>query len=53
MRKAPKKVLKKRGIALLLIFAGLISMMYGIHRHEHVTVGKKAGIICLECIGIG
>lgn len=49
MRKRPGK----RGIALLLILTGICSMIYGVHRQEHVTVGKKASIICMECIGIG
>lgn len=43
----------KRGIALLLICAGLLSMVYGVHRQEHTTVHQKASLICLECIGIG
>lgn len=48
-----RKGRKRRGIALLLILTGIFSMMYGIHRQEHVTVGKKASLVCLECIGIG
>lgn len=44
---------KKRGIALLLIFVGILSMVYGAYRQEHETVGHKGSLICLECIGIG
>ena len=38
--------------ALLLALA-IASCVFGIKRGELKTVSRKAGIICLECIGIG
>lgn len=39
------------GVLVLLI--GVLFVLYGIHRQEHLTVGQKSNLICLECIGIG
>lgn len=44
---------KKQKIALLLLAVGILSVGFGIHRQEHVTVAQKSNIICMECIGIG
>lgn len=48
-----RKLMKRQGIALLLLVMGILSLLYGIHRDEHLTVEKKSNLICLECIGIG
>lgn len=45
--------LKRRGMGILLLIIGCLSLLYGIHRNEHKTVEQKSNIICLECIGIG
>lgn len=47
------KLIKRQGIAILLLLIGTISLFYGIHREEHLMVAKKSNLICLECIGIG
>lgn len=47
------KTLKTRSVGLLLLTLGILSLLYGIHRQEHLTVEKKSNLICLECIGIG
>lgn len=47
------KLIKKQGIGLLLLVLGIVSVLYGIHRQEHLRVEQKSGLICLECIGIG
>ncbi len=47
------KWLRRQGPALLLLTLGLVSLLYGVHRQEHLTVEKKSNLICLECIGIG
>ena len=39
------------GIACFAL--GLVSVVFGLLREEHLTVLKKAAAICLECIGIG
>lgn len=44
---------KRTLLSFVLLFLGVLSLFYGIHRNEHTTVQKKSGIICLECIGIG
>lgn len=40
-------------IGVLLLIIGIVFVMNGIHRNEHLTVEKKSNLICLECIGIG
>ncbi|MFR4351955.1 MAG: CD1871A family CXXC motif-containing protein [Roseburia sp.] len=45
-------ILKKQGIGAILLALGVLSLLYGIHRQEHLTVEKKSNLICLECIGI-
>lgn len=47
------KTIKKQGIGLLLLVIGVVFLLTGIHRQEHLTVEKKSNLICLECIGIG
>lgn len=44
---------KKYRISIMIMGIGLILMIYGILRKEHLTVFIKATKICLECIGIG
>lgn len=45
---------KKRTFSgIILLLMGVLFVLYGIHRNEHMTVQNKSGIICLECIGIG
>lgn len=45
---------KKRTLSgILLLITGILFILTGIHRNEHLTVEKKSNIICLECIGIG
>lgn len=44
--------LRRCGAGLLILAIGISCLLYGIHRQEHITVGEKANIICLECIGI-
>ena len=46
-------VIKKHGIGLLMLLIGILFVLNGIHREEHLTVEKKSNLICLECIGIG
>ena len=48
-----RKLMTRQGMAILLLFIGTCSLLYGIHRDEHLMVEKKSNIICLECIGIG
>lgn len=48
-----RKLMKRQGISLLLLVVGIMSLLYGIHREEHLMVEKKSNLICLECIGIG
>lgn len=40
-------------LPLALIAVGAIGIAVGVLRGEHLTVLKKAVLICLECIGIG
>lgn len=47
------KTLKKQGIGLFVLVIGVLFLLNGIHREEHLTVEKKSNLICLECIGIG
>lgn len=47
------KGLKKQGIGLLVLVIGVLFLLNGIHRQEHLTIEKKSNMICLECIGIG
>lgn len=44
---------KRRLIPALLMLAGGALIILGVARSEHVTVLRKAVLICLECIGIG
>ena len=44
---------EKNKIALLLLLAGIVLLIFGIMRGEMDTVFSKAVQICLECIGIG
>ncbi len=43
----------KTGVGCLVLLAGCLFLLYGIHRGEHLTVEQKSSMICLECIGIG
>lgn len=38
---------------ILCFISGIIFVIIGIIRQEHLTILKKAINICLECIGIG
>lgn len=42
-----------RLISLVLFVAAVIAIAVGIAGGEHLTVLKKATMICLECIGLG
>lgn len=44
---------KETMIGVLLLIVGILFLLNGICRQEHITVEKKSNIICLECIGIG
>lgn len=46
-------LLKRKGMGILFLVIGCLSLLYGIHRNEHKTVEQKSNMICLECIGIG
>lgn len=48
-----RKQIKKNFIGILVLIIGILFVMNGIHRKEHLTVEKKSNMICLECIGIG
>jgi hypothetical protein len=39
--------------SFVFLVLGILFVINGIHRNEHVTVENKSGIVCLECIGIG
>ncbi len=43
----------KTMLACLFLGIGIISMIQGLYRTEHMTVLQKAINICMECIGIG
>lgn len=47
------KLIKPQILGCVLILTGCLSLAYGVHRNEHLTVEQKSNIICLECIGIG
>lgn len=40
-------------LKVLLPVAGLVMIIAGLARNEHLTVLNKAITVCLECIGIG
>lgn len=45
---------KKRVISgMILLLTGILFLVIGVHREEHLTVEKKSNMVCLECIGIG
>lgn len=44
---------KKSWAGALLLALGILFVLMGIHRKEHLTVEQKSNLICLECIGIG
>ena len=45
--------LKQNRAALLLLLAGAVCVAIGVWRGEAETVFRKAGNICMECIGLG
>lgn len=47
------RFIKNNKIGLILMAIGVMYLLVGIQRKEHITVAKKSNIICLECIGIG
>lgn len=47
------KWLKKNIAGVFFLLLGVLFMLNGIHRDEHLTVEKKSSVICMECIGIG
>lgn len=53
MQKKDKNNRKKNITGALFTMLGILFVIAGIHRKEHVTVEQKSNIICLECIGIG
>ena len=44
---------RRSAIVVILIAAGILGIIAGIVRGEHLVVLNKAILICLECIGIG
>lgn len=38
---------------LVLLCIGIVCMVVGVMRREHLVVLQKAIQVCLECIGIG
>ena len=53
MRKFIRKIEKNRVIPYAMLALSIVMIIAGVMRDEHVVVLKKAGNICLECIGIG
>ncbi len=47
------RIEKRAAIALLLLVAGALMLIYGVWRDETEIVFNKAVKICLECVGIG
>lgn len=48
-----REKIKRQAVGLFLLGMGIVFLLYGVHRQEHLTVEKKSNLICLECIGIG
>lgn len=46
-------MIKTHVASIVVFFAGLIFLAYGIFRGEAAVVLRKAVTVCLECIGIG
>ncbi len=40
-------------VTAMLLALAVLSCLFGIWRGELKTVSRKAGTVCLECIGIG
>ncbi|MBS6455469.1 MAG: thioredoxin [Holdemanella biformis] len=45
--------LKKATVQVLLLFTGMVMLVFGIWRDEAQTVFSKAIRVCMECVGIG
>ena len=53
MKEIIKKLEKSKIIPFIALGTGVIMIVAGVIRGEHLVVLKKAINICLECIGIG
>ena len=53
MKEIMKKLEKNKVIPYLILGVGVVMIVAGVMRDEHLVVLKKAVNICLECIGIG
>ncbi len=45
--------LKNNKVALFLLVVGIAFLAIGVWRGEVETIFRKAGNICMECIGLG
>ncbi len=55
-KKSSKNILHRYNRTIsgtLLLLAGCLFLLNGIHRGEYRTVEQKSNVVCLECIGIG
>ena len=43
----------KATVQVLLLFTGMVMLVFGIWRDEAQTVFSKAIRLCMECVGIG
>lgn len=53
MKEFIKKAGKNKVIPYIALGLGVVMIIAGVIREEHLIVLKKAVNICLECIGIG
>ena len=42
-----------RALRVAVLLAGVVFIVFGLLRAEHIEIMNKAVKICLECIGIG
>ena len=53
MKEILKKLEKNKVLPYIMLGVGVVMIIAGVMRDEHLVVLKKADNICLECIGIG
>lgn len=53
MKEFVKKLEKNKIVPYIMLGLGVVMIITGVMRDEHLVVIKKAVNICLECIGIG